>query len=217
MNFDSGLTLNNYLYSKNQKAMIFNHFLCENFALTGQDLSISDFVLDSDLQDLEIKASEHFGGVGFYLNDREGFIGSFMVSVDDVEDAFDIKLKDRAVLVNMIETPDGTLLQSKSHYDFVSYKDKNGSEYFVDGGLSYLRRGGVEWVERSLYEGDPHSELREYFVWGTYGKNGDEEFKWVKLRDMDDGHIAAIVREGHGAEHVRKLMEDEIEWRKECV
>ena len=153
MNFDSGLSLNNYLYSQNQKSMIFNHFLCENFALTGQDLSISNFELDSDLLDLEVKASEHFGEVGFYLNDREGFIGSFVMSVDDVEEAFNIQLKDKKLLVNMIETPDGTLLQSKSRYDFVAHKDKNGSEYFVDGGLSYLRRGGTGWIERSLYEG----------------------------------------------------------------
>ena len=44
------------------------------------------------------------------------------------------------IVCNRIITPDGTVLQSHHRHDYVSYIDKNGLEYMVDGGHDYLRR-----------------------------------------------------------------------------
>lgn len=111
------------------------------------------------------------------------------------------------ILYNAIMTPDGTILQSKSIHDFVSYEDKvSGEVYFVDGGLAYLKRSvnKVPATELSLTTDDPHDVVRQRFTWGTYGKitegdltkgvDGKQQKKYVKLKDLTDQHIANILR-----------------------
>lgn len=100
------------------------------------------------------------------------------------------------ILVNMIRTPDGTIIQSRHRHDYVTYTDKNGMEYMVDGGLDYLRRTIYDehpYVELSLTEEDPIEVIREYFDWGTYGKDGKQPLRRILLKDMEDEHIQAIL------------------------
>lgn len=100
------------------------------------------------------------------------------------------------ILVNMIRTPDGTVIQSRHRHDYVTYTDKNGMEYMVDGGLDYLRRtvyDGHPYEELSLTEEDPIEVIREYFDWGTYGKDGKQPLRRILLKDMEDEHIQAIL------------------------
>ena len=40
------------------------------------------------------------------------------------------------ILRNIIRTPDGTLLESRTVHDYVSHKDLNGELYINDGGKS---------------------------------------------------------------------------------
>lgn len=42
---------------------------------------------------------------------------------------------ERKLLVNRIQTPDGTILTSKSVHDYVTHTDANGEEYIL--GLVY--------------------------------------------------------------------------------
>lgn len=57
------------------------------------------------------------------------------------------------ILKNAIKTPDGTIIESKHRHDFVSYTDKNGKYYAVDGGLDYLRRlGDNDYTELSEFK-----------------------------------------------------------------
>ena len=66
----------------------------------------------------------------------------------------------------------------------------------VDGGFSYGRYGGkdLDKVQTNyLYDDEPHEIIREYLERGTYGKNGDEELKYVKLKDIDDSWLQAII------------------------
>ena len=40
---------------------------------------------------------------------------------------------------------------------------------------------------------EEHLVRRETFKWGTYGKSGKDEYKQVKLCDMSNSHIEAIL------------------------
>jgi len=102
----------------------------------------------------------------------------------------------RRLLANVIRTPDGTILQSFHTHDYKTYTDKNGFEYMVDGGISYLRRNVVEQApaeDLSVYYGDSHEIVRERMHWGTRGKDGKLPLKWVPLKELKDDHIQAIL------------------------
>ena len=104
--------------------------------------------------------------------------------------------KDERIVINMIKTPDGTILESQYRHDYKVYTDKNGIEYMVDGGKDYLRRRIVEeapFEEMSLYGDSDIKDIREFFVWGTRGKKGNEPIKYIKLKDMETDHLLAIV------------------------
>ncbi len=119
----------------------------------------------------------------------------------------------------MIRTPDGTLLQSKHRHDYVTYLDRNGQEYMVDGGQDYLRRivqDEYPYEELSLYKEDSIDLLREYFVWGTRGKDGKQHLTWLKLKNMTSDHIEAILdTQTHISDTVKELFQRELDYRLE--
>jgi len=120
------------------------------------------------------------------------------------------------ILVNMIRTPDGTIIQSKHRHDYVTYLDNNGLEYMVDGGQAYLRRNihdDYPYEEMSLYKEDSIDTLREYFVWGTRGIDGKQPLTWVKLKDMSSAHIEAILDTQPISDSVRGLFYRELDFR----
>ena len=98
------------------------------------------------------------------------------------------------LIYNALRTPDGTIIESNSRYDYVTHKDVNGNEYMIDGGLDYVRssaNGDEEHLSVTLE--DPHDKVREYCTWGTYGPNGDQPLTYKKLCDMSDNHINAVL------------------------
>lgn len=122
----------------------------------------------------------------------------------------------KTLLVNAIITPDGTVLQSTHRHDYVSHQDSNGETYYLDGGLDYIRRSvNIERAtDLSLYDSDPHESLREWFCWGTRGVSGNEPQTWVKLKNLSDQHIQAIIdTQHHIGKPVKKLLKDEITYR----
>ena len=94
-----------------------------------------------------------------------------------------------------MRTPDGTILQSRNRHDYVSHIDKNGDYYSTDGGTDYLHRtvNKVPGEDLSLYDDEPHEIIREYLERGGRGVNGDEELKYVKLKDIDNSWLQAII------------------------
>lgn len=103
---------------------------------------------------------------------------------------------EKQLLHSSIRTPDGTILTSKHRHDYVSYVDKNGETYILDGGAEgYIRTSiNVEKAEDlSLYSDDAHEKLREVISRGGRGKNRDEELKYVLLKDIDDEWLEAII------------------------
>ena len=100
------------------------------------------------------------------------------------------------ILYNALRTPDGTVIRSRTRHAYVSHDDANGKTYFVDGGLEYVRascNGDEEHL--TVWCDDPHEKIREFMDWGSYGVKGDQPLTYVNLKDMEDLHIASVLRE----------------------
>ena len=121
-----------------------------------------------------------------------------------------------SILNNRMETPDGTILESKHRHDYVTHLDANGKEYMLDGGLDYVRssaNGDEEFL--TICSDDPHEVIRMLVKWGTYGKSGDEPLKYVKIADLDPYHLRAILdtQQKTMRPALVKVMQDEVEYR----
>ena len=122
------------------------------------------------------------------------------------------------LLRNAIQTPDGTILESRTRHDYVSYIDANGEFYMVDGGLDYFK-GSVnieDPVDLRLTEDEPHFFLRDYVTWGTYGKQQDQPLSHITITDMETEHLQAVLdTQRNMYPQVRDLMQAELEYRNE--
>lgn len=108
-------------------------------------------------------------------------------STNDINNS-DFGLQKPKILANRWRHPDGTILQSFHRHDFVEY---NGC--FVDGGLSgYVRISG-HLEDCCVYDDSPFEDIRNYFHWGTYGKDGEQPRKFVALKDLELEQIQAII------------------------
>jgi len=138
--------------------------------------------------------------------------------VESWEDKMERGLRNVPRLVlNRIKTPDGTIITSYHVHDYVTHLDKNGHEYMVDGGLEYLRRNVWEdapYEEMSVTTEAPFEQIRESMHWGTYGKKGDQPLRYVTVSQMSDGHINAIINQNMGAQWVRDILLNELDYRK---
>lgn len=99
------------------------------------------------------------------------------------------------IILNRIQTPDGTILTSYNVHDFKTHEDKNGKTYGVDGGTQYLRRIGDtnDCIELSLYDNAPFETIRENFSRLNQGIDGRSIPKAVLLKDMDDEWLNAVI------------------------
>lgn len=119
------------------------------------------------------------------------------------------------IIYNAIRTPDGTLLESRHRHDYVTYLDKNGKQYMVDGGHDYLRRNShSDYEELTVYYSDGHAKVREFLFWGTRGKDGTEPLTYIKLKDMSTEHIRAVMDLSYVDETYHQCFNDEIKWRE---
>lgn len=122
------------------------------------------------------------------------------------------------ILQNMIRTPDGKILVSGSVHDYKSYTDKNGHNYTVDGGRSYLHRTLVNdapYEELSLHEGDSHEKIRDGFTWGSRGVNGDQPIVFNLLKDLSTDHVTAIIgTQQHLEDYILEVFVNELDYRK---
>lgn len=123
----------------------------------------------------------------------------------------------QALLRNALRTPDGTLIESKHRHDYVTYKDKNGETYMVDGGLDYLRRNinKEPATELNLTLEDSHVILRDKVTWGTYGINGDQPLRQISVKDMETDHLQSVVKIPGVYPQILQVMKDELKFRGE--
>lgn len=120
------------------------------------------------------------------------------------------------IVRNSMITPDGTELNSRGRHDYVSHTDENGDVYITDGGRSYLRRSinDKPATDTSVYLYHGHERVREAYDWGTYGINGDQPLEYKLLKDMNDGHIQALIDQIYPN---TPLMLAEQQWRESAV
>lgn len=105
---------------------------------------------------------------------------------------------------------------SRSVHDYKTCGCEN--EAMVDGGNEYARYGAVDMskITKITYTtDDPFDLLREFVSWGSYGKDGNQPLKYIKLKDMTDEHLRAVIVYPRGAKWIKDLMKQEIDYREE--
>ena len=119
------------------------------------------------------------------------------------------------LIKNAIETPDGTILHSRSRHDCVTHTDANGKEYMVDGGLAYQRHSANgDEIDRCVWDDDPFDMIREGVEWGSRGKDGKQELRYIRLCDMETDHIRAVLDNVKTiAYQFKEAMITELEYR----
>ncbi len=125
--------------------------------------------------------------------------------------------KDSVLIRNAIRTPDGTVIQSHSRHDYITYTDTtNGKVYMIDGGLDYVRRSAHgDEVNMSLYSDEPFEVQREVVVWGSYGLSGREPLKRIAIKDMGTDHIQNVLKNCSPRQHIKDCMQEELKFRSE--
>lgn len=122
----------------------------------------------------------------------------------------------KKLIRNAIITPDGTFLESKSHYHCAAHQDKtNGTCYMVDGGITGCPRISTDGnhIDAFLFDDEPHDVQREILKWGTYGKNGDEPYHKIRIADMETEHIKQVIAFHDPHDVLWNCMTAELEWR----
>jgi hypothetical protein len=87
----------------------------------------------------------------------------------------------------------------------------------VDGGTAYQRYGGIDLKKVKpfiLHDDDPYYEVREYAERGGRGKDGTDPLTWVKLKDIDEDYLYAILDYGGPEWHIN-LIKKEIDYRND--
>lgn len=117
---------------------------------------------------------------------------------------------------NALQTPDGTIIESKTRHDYVTHVDAlTGKTYMVDGGLDYVRRSAhADQIDLCEYDDAPHERQRELLTWGTYGINGDQPLQYKTIAEMETGHLEAVVEMKNVSPVLRKCMQVELQTRE---
>tara|TARA_R110000822_G_scaffold89718_1_gene207567 strand:+ start:117 stop:494 length:378 start_codon:yes stop_codon:yes gene_type:complete len=115
---------------------------------------------------------------------------------------------------NALQTPDGTLLESRFRHDYKTHVDANGKTYMIDGGLDYVRcSANGDEIHHCVWNDDPFDKVREAITWGTYGINGDQPLSYIKLCDMETEHIKAVLKLDRVYPEYIVAMKKELEHR----
>jgi len=104
--------------------------------------------------------------------------------------------KEKKLIANRIQTPDGTILWSRHRHDCVMYEDANGETYMVDGGNDYCRTTDNKVYARnlSLFDDEPWDIQRQVRLRGVYNsKTGN--LQWVPLNKLSNDHIDNIIKD----------------------
>ena len=124
----------------------------------------------------------------------------------------------RQIVYNAIDCLDcGATIVSYHRHDYKTCGCRN--QAIVDGGDSYLRYGAVDMSKIQsvvVYDDMPHSVVRLYATRGGRGEDGKQPLTWVRICDMNDGWLKALLDyypPGTNHWHLN-IIKNEIEYRK---
>lgn len=119
------------------------------------------------------------------------------------------------LIANRIQTPDGTVLWSRHTHDFVSYKDKNGETYILDGGNDYIRTTVNNQPAKSLavYSDAPYEIIRDFVLRGTWTK--DHNHVWVALCNLSNDHLHNLLEYAGVSKSFLAYVLKELDYRQE--
>lgn len=89
--------------------------------------------------------------------------------------------------------------------------------------FQFLYNNGVDGVNplyhleenEIIHKMFPEEPKRNYVLWGTRGKNGDQPLKYKLLKDLTNSHIKAILRtQPQLSSKDRTIFKDELDYRK---
>ena len=128
------------------------------------------------------------------------------------------KKENSLIILNSIKCPDNTILTSRFIHDYQTHIDTTtGESYFTDGGTAYLRRSIniIPYEDLTVYSDAPFEVLRTVIRWGTYGKSGREELRWVTLDCMSNEHIKNIIlTQKQINKFFKKQLNKELKYRR---
>jgi hypothetical protein len=151
-------------------------------------------VLDNDNKGLSVIPLEFL--ISEYEKRKSDITSELHIKSKELEE-WNSEDEDYTILFNAIKTPDGNVLSSRHRHDFVVHTDEvTGKKYGVDGGADYFRRIGdvSDCEDLSITDKTPMSEIRQKFHWGSYGVNGDEPLKMIRMSEMSNSHIQAVIK-----------------------
>ena len=117
---------------------------------------------------------------------------------------------------NALRTPDGTVLESYNRHDYKTYTDTiTGKEYMIDGGNDYVRSSANgDEIYITITDDVPFEVARQFFSWGTRGKDGRQPIQYKPLMSLDTDHIEAILEtQDHISTETRSALKRELEFR----
>lgn len=111
----------------------------------------------------------------------------------------------------------GQIIESMTQHDYNTCTCPNMA--MVDGGLFYGRYGArdMRMIEKiDIHDDDDYEIVRQYATRGSRGVNGDEPLTYIKLCDMTNGHLIAVLDYGAPEWH-KNLIKKEIAYRNVCM
>lgn len=127
-------------------------------------------------------------------------------------------MRERHIVYNALQTPDGSILESNHVHDYRGYTDSNGKYYMVDGGHQYIRRSiNGDEIDLTVYDDDDFEKVRQVFRWGkNYDAEGNmlDKTEWVRLQDITDDHLDALTLYDKAPTWIRRLFITEKQYRQ---
>lgn len=113
------------------------------------------------------------------------------------------------IVYSALQTPDGTIIESKHRHDYVTHHDKNDKEYMIDGGHDELKWTSGHGDEKFIlvYDDDPFEEVRKVFKWVC-------EKQYIKLMEITNDHLEALCNYDPAPDWCKKLFKKEKQFRE---
>lgn len=145
--------------------------------------------------------------------DKSGYVDAYFKSLncpDHLRNKYIDATKLQYVLLRISEN-----IKSIESY-WLESPDQRLTQVLVNMGIIENIPGAWYYFEETEYMITSHTlKPEEILFWGSYGKDGNQKFRWILLKDMETDHIEACLRtQKQMKEYYRKTMEKMLRFRK---